>query len=104
MNPIDKLYYLLREYRKGNYSDSIFCDQFTQVYNIELNYDMLEELEHKLFRELAEHTARFSEYEEDLTIPNVFYSGKDIKSKVEEVFQTLSNVEQYSVKLRDKED
>ena len=72
MNVKEKLYYLLKEFKKGRYDTSAFCDQFTITYDTEVDYETLSALENKLFGELSVITARFSPYEEDLKIPNVY--------------------------------
>ena len=89
MEAKEKLYYLLTEFQKGKYDTDIFCDQFTIVYDTEMDYGLLSEVENKLFNELSIITARFSPYEEDLKIPNVYYSEKEVKSKVREVLDRL---------------
>lgn len=60
------------------------------IYDTEVDYSTLSNLENELFNELSIITARFSPYEDDLKIPNVYYSEQDVKSKVEEVFVKLS--------------
>ncbi len=89
MTSKEKLYYLLTEYQKGKYDTNTFCDQFTFIYNTEADYNMLSEAENKLFSELSIITARFSPYEEDLKLPNVYYSEQEVKFKVEEVVVKL---------------
>lgn len=90
MTAKEKLYYLLAEYQKGKYDMNTFCDQFTVIYNTEVDYDTLSKVENELFNELSTITARFSFYEEDLKIPNVYYSEQEVKSKVAEVMDKLS--------------
>lgn len=90
MDPKEKLYYLLSEFNKGNYSIITFCDQFSITYDTEINYNSLSETECLLFKELADVTARFSQYEEDLKLPNVFFNETQVKQKVEEVVKQLS--------------
>ena len=90
MNPKEKLFYLLREYKAGNYKTEIFCDEYTQVFNIELDYDTLSEAEYELLEELSNFTARFSPFEEDLKIPNVYYDEKQVREKASEVIEKLN--------------
>jgi hypothetical protein len=89
MNDKEKLYYLVREYYFGNYTTEIFCDEFSIQYNTETNYDNLSEKEHKWFRELSIVTERFSPYEEDLKLPNVYFNEKQVKEKTKEVIEVL---------------
>jgi len=90
MIPKEKLYYLLSEFKKGNYDTNTFCDLFTVTYNVETDYELLNAKEHELFRELAKVTARFSQFEEDLKLPNVFYDEHQVKQKVSDVIRELS--------------
>lgn len=89
MTAKEKLYYLLTEFHKGSYDTNTFCDQFTIIYDTEIEYETLSEVEKDLFNELSVITARYSPYEEDLKIPNVYYSEQDVKSKVNEVMAKL---------------
>lgn len=89
MTAKEKIYYLLVQYQKGEYDTNTFCDQFTVSYDIEVDYDTLSKVENQLFYELSTITARFSPYEEDLKVPNVYYSEQEVKSKVDEVMKKL---------------
>ena len=89
MTEKEKIYYLLTEFQKGKYDTNTFCDQFTVIYDTEVDYDSLSTVENELFNELSVITARFSPCEEDLKIPNVYYSEQEVKSKVEEVLTKL---------------
>ncbi|MCA1057601.1 hypothetical protein LCL96_01555 [Rossellomorea aquimaris] len=82
MNPKEQIYYLLNEYSKGNYDTKTFCDQFTNIFNIEIDYEKLSDLEYRLFNNLSKVTARFSPYDEDLIFSNVYYNEQDIKREV----------------------
>jgi hypothetical protein len=90
MTSKEKLYYLITEYQKGKYDTNTFCDQFTVIYDIEVDYDALSELEKELFHKLSIITARFSPCEDDFQLPNVYYNEQDVKSKVEEICIELS--------------
>lgn len=86
----EKLYYLLVEFQKGNYSITTFCDLFSEIFELEINYDSLNNEEYKLFSDLETKTARFSEFEEDLKIPNVYFSAEQVKETINEVVNQLS--------------
>lgn len=94
MTARERIYYLIVQYQKGKYDTNTFCDQFTVIYDREVDYNTLSNFENKLFYELSTITARFSPYEDDLKIPNVYYSEREVKSKVDEVMHKLS---QYNV-------
>lgn len=87
----EQLYYLLSEYIKGNYTTNDFCDQFGIIYNTKLDYDDLSNKEYDLFNKLTDITERFSPYEEDLKIPNVFKSETDVKDIAEKTYNALMN-------------
>ncbi len=88
----EQLYYLIKEYRKGNYTTNIFCDQFTEIYCNERNEANLSMLENKEFERLNEVTSRYSMYEEDLKMyPGVYFTEEDVQNKVEEFFDTLKS-------------
>ncbi len=78
----EQLYYLIREYIKGNYETYDFCNQFTIIFNIEVDFDDLNETEYNLFSDLKYMTARFSPFEEEFSVPNPFYTEKQVKEKV----------------------
>ncbi|MEI5909658.1 hypothetical protein WAK64_21930 [Bacillus spongiae] len=82
MNPKGKLYYLLGEYSKENYDIKTFCEQFTIIFNNEIDFEELNDLEYRLFSNLSKLTARFSPYDEDLILPNVYYNEQDVKKEV----------------------
>lgn len=90
MTAKEKIYYLIAEYQKGKYDTNTFCDQFTVIYDTEVDYDTLSKVENELFYELSTITSRFSPYEDDLKIPNVYYSEWEVKSKVDQVMKKLS--------------
>ena len=89
MNAKEKLYFLLKEFKEGRYDTSTFCDLFTITYDIEVDYEELSALENKLFGELSVITARYSPFEEDLKIRNVYYDEQKVRSEVERVLNTL---------------
>ncbi|WP_154661560.1 hypothetical protein [Bacillus ndiopicus] len=45
MTPKEQLYYLINEYIEGNYDTAAFCNQFTIIFNIEIDYADLNEIE-----------------------------------------------------------
>jgi hypothetical protein len=89
MDNKEYLYKLIIEYKNGNISTEFFCDNFDRVYNIELDYDTINEIEHELFKSLSYVAARFSPYEADKKIPKAFTTEKEVKEKVEEVYSRL---------------
>ena len=71
-----RLYWLIDQYLSDKINEITFCDEFYYSYDLEMDYSMLTELEHKLFSELSTVAGRFSEYEEDhLGLQNGFYTA-----------------------------
>ena len=66
------------------YEVTIFCDEFERIYNFETDEEQLSEQERTMFRSLSKMAGRFSEFEEDLKIPNMYFSGDEILAKVRE--------------------
>lgn len=79
MNDREKLWYLINEYTKGNYNSRTFANEFSRIYDLEVDYDMIPDLENKWFYELSEMTGRFSDNKEELLIPNVYCSEEEIR-------------------------
>lgn len=90
MTPKEQLYYLTNEFIKGNYDTETYCNQFTIIFDTEINYEDLNEVENKLFLELCSVTARFSPSEEDLSIENTYYNEQEVKEEVLKVKSTLN--------------
>ncbi len=90
MTSKEKLYYLLEQYYLNKYSTEIFTDDFTITYNLETDYESLTENENKLLGDLCTITSRFSPYEEDLKIANVYYSERQVKDKATKVYLRLN--------------
>ncbi|APM40668.1 hypothetical protein [Clostridium kluyveri] len=89
MNPREKLYYLVEKFIKEEYHIDLFCDEFTVVYNTEVDYNVLNNIEKTCFAELCEFTARYSPVEEDLAIPNVYFNAEQVKDKANYVYNKL---------------
>lgn len=85
MTAREQLWYLINGVLSGSYEVKTFCDEFYRIYNFETDKAELTEQENKEFRELFEMAARFSDFEEDLKLPNVYYSWEEILAKVKEV-------------------
>jgi len=91
MNAKEQLIYLLKHYHIGNYTTVSFADEFLRIYNVETDYSTLSNGECKLMSELANITGRFSPYEEDLKIPNAYFSENDVRKKATEVYLKLKD-------------
>ena len=85
MTAREQLWYLIHGVQDGSYEVKTFCDGFYRIYNFETDKAELREQEKSEFEELFEMVARFSDFEEDLKIPNMYYSGEEVLAKVKEV-------------------
>ena len=86
MTEKEQLWYLIRGLMEGTYEIETFCSEFTRIYNLETDYEKLSRDENTRFKELRNMTARFSDDEEELKIPNVYFSEEKIRSKVAEIY------------------
>ncbi len=89
MTEKEQLYYLINGVLDGSYQVKIFCSEFTRIYDLEVDYEQLSELENKEFGDLCEMAGRFSDDEEELKIPNMFFSEESILNKAKYVKQLL---------------
>ena len=53
MTEKEQLWYLIDKLLKDEYQIKIFCDEFTRIYDLEIDYDDLSIQENKLFNELS---------------------------------------------------
>ena len=90
MNAKEQLYYLLEHYHIGNYTTDVFADEFSRIYELELDYEALSNREYILMKELSEIAGRFSLPEEDLAIPSAFFGENDVRKKAEEIYLKLA--------------
>ncbi|TRW21914.1 hypothetical protein FL857_11970 [Criibacterium bergeronii] len=89
MTERESLWYLINGLLNGSYSINVFCNEFTRIYDLEVDYDELSPEENYEFGKLSEMTARFSDDEEELKIPNMYYSENEIRNKVKCIFNKL---------------
>ena len=89
MTEKEQLYYLITGVLNGLYQVKTFCTEFTRVYDLEVDYEQLSEIENAEFGDLCEMAGRFSDDEEELKIPNMFYSKEEILNKAKYVKRVL---------------
>ena len=85
MTAREQLWYLIHGVLDGSYEIKTFCDEFYRIYNFETDKAELTEQEKSEFEEMFEMVARFSDFEEDLKIPNMYFSKEEILAKAKEV-------------------
>lgn len=91
MTEKEQLWYLIDGLLNGLYDIKTFCSEFTRIYDLEIDYDLLSEQENIEFGYLCEMAGRFSDDQEELKIPNMYYSKENILDKAKDVKQKLTN-------------
>ena len=85
-----RLYQLVDMYLSGEINESIFCHEFYCSYDLELDYETLNQDEDKAFYELSEITIRFSESETDIkNYPGIYHTKEEVKQKAIETKEKL---------------
>lgn len=87
MTAREQLWYLIHGVLDGSYEIKTFCDEFYRIYNFETDKAELTEQEKSEFEEMFEMVARFSDFEEDLKIPNMYFSAEEILTKVRNILK-----------------
>ncbi|TCL71551.1 self-protective colicin-like immunity protein [Hydrogenispora ethanolica] len=90
MQSKERLYHLIRLLVKNQCEIKSFCNDFTDLYNLEIDYQTLTREEQMKFKELAMITSRFSPFEDDLLNYDCYYSEQQIRDKVQEVIKQLN--------------
>lgn len=90
MNQIEKIDYLIKEYKKGNYTTNVFCDQFEYIFFYEDDGTVPETL-YSLLRDYAEIFGRFSPYKEDIKTGALF-GEEQIKTEFDKMIAELSKL------------
>ena len=90
MTKKEQRYYLLNGLSHGEIEINNFTIQFMKIFDLEIDYDELSEKEYTVFRNLSDMSGRFSDSEEDLKLPNVYYNEKQIRDEVSFALKELS--------------
>ncbi|WP_457952105.1 hypothetical protein [Lactiplantibacillus pentosus] len=90
MTKKEQLYYLLNGLNHGEIGVDNFTIQFTKIFDLEIDYDELSNKEYTILRNVSDMSARFSDSLEDLKLPNVYYSEKEIRDEVSRALKALS--------------
>lgn len=89
MSNKEQLWYLIDELLVGSYDINTFCDEFIRIYNFEVDYISLSQKERESFEELRGMAARFSDKDEELKIPGMYFSKEKIIYKAKEIQDTI---------------
>ena len=92
MTEREQLWYLIDGLIKDSYDIQSFCSEFTRIYDLETDYEVLSADENREFGDLCEIAGRFSNDTEDLKRPNVYFSENDIKQKVQYIVKVLKKM------------
>ena len=85
MTETEKLWYLINGLLENSYEIKVFCNEFTRIYNLEVEYDKLTDDENMEFGDLCEMAERFSDDLDELKIPNMYFSANEIVEKAKKV-------------------
>lgn len=91
MTEKEQLWYLINGVLNSAYDIKTFCSEFTRIYDLEVDYEQLSEQENSEFGDLCEMAERFTDNENELKIPNMYYSKENILDKARYVKQKLEN-------------
>lgn len=81
----DKLWDLINNLINGTYSPKSFCEEFTRVYDEEVDYRYLSFEEKMNFDEMSEMASRYSEDESKLRFINKYFSADDLIENAKEI-------------------
>ncbi|EHT7657235.1 TPA: hypothetical protein ACSZC5_13270 [Listeria monocytogenes] len=86
----EQLYFLLNGLDNGEIEINTFINQFIKIFDLEIDYDELSKEEYTILGNVSDMAARFSDNEEDLKLPNVYYSEKQIREEVTRSLEALA--------------
>lgn len=89
MTKKEQLYFLLNGLDNGEIEINNFTNQFMKIFDLEIDYDELSKEEYTILGNVSDMT-RFSDSEEDLKLPNVYYSEKQIREEVTRSLEALA--------------
>ncbi|EAC5770568.1 hypothetical protein DIJ77_09160 [Listeria monocytogenes] len=61
-----------------------------KIFDLEIDYDELSKDEYTILGNVSDMAARFSDSEENLKLPNVYYSEKQIREEVTRSLEALA--------------
>lgn len=86
----EQLYFLLNGLDNGEIEINTFTNQFMKIFDLEIDYDELSKEEYTILGNVSDMVARFSDSVEDLKLPNVYYSEKQIREEVTRSLEALA--------------
>jgi len=89
----DKLLYLIKHYKCGDYSTNDFCDLYTNTFNLEIENEDLSDEEWEHFEQLMRVTSRFSPYEADfINYPKAYTNTNAVDDALAKLCENLQLV------------
>ena len=89
MTKKQELYYLLNAFKRGEYEISTFCKVFEDIFYPDVPKSELSVYELEKFEDMAKIIVRFTPYEEDLKLPNVYYNEEEVRAAIEIAYVEL---------------
>ncbi|MDF10038.1 hypothetical protein DWC73_12895 [Listeria monocytogenes] len=90
MTKKEQLYFLLNGLDNGEIEINTFINQFIKIFDLEIDYDELSKDEYTILGNVSDMAARFSDSEEDLKLPNIYYSEKQVREVVSRSLEALA--------------
>lgn len=90
MTKKEQLYYLLNGLNHREIEINNFTNQFMKIFDLEIDFDELSKKEYIVLGNVSDMAARFSDDAEDLKLPNVYYSEKQIRDEVSQALKELT--------------
>ncbi|MBC1482224.1 hypothetical protein HCJ58_01275 [Listeria sp. FSL L7-1509] len=90
MTKKEQLYYLLNGLNHREIEINNFTNQFMKIFDLEIDFDELSKKEYIVLGNVSDMAARFSDNAEDLKLPNVYYSEKQIRDEVSHALKELT--------------
>ncbi|WP_239256418.1 colicin immunity domain-containing protein [Listeria ilorinensis] len=90
MTEKEQLYYLLRAFHSKKIDANTFTNHFVRIFDLEIDYEELSKKEYDILGNISDMAARFSDSLEDLELPNVYFSEKQIREEVNQALKSLT--------------
>ncbi len=85
MSEREKLWDLINNLINGTYSPRSFCEEFTRIYEEEVDYNYLSYEEKENFAKMSEIVSRYTEDEGKLKLINSYFDASDIIENAREI-------------------
>ena len=85
----EQLYYLLNNYRNKKYDTACFCDQFVQIYSMDVHDKNMTAREKEYMSRFCRLAERYSPYEEDLSSSSFFIDDTAFRTLFDDLYSKL---------------